>query len=44
MARNLTRRQTLAGLALVGATGGRAFAQADQEPEFLARPREDVFQ
>jgi sulfur-oxidizing protein SoxY len=33
MARNLTRRQTLAGLALVGAMGGRAFAQADPEPD-----------
>src|ERR1700722_8449358 len=33
MAHMLTRRQTLAGLALVGATGGRAFAQADQDPD-----------
>src|ERR1700722_18686501 len=33
MAQNLTRRQTLASLALVCATGGRAFAQADQEPD-----------
>src|ERR1700727_3762100 len=33
MARTLTRRQTLAGLALVCATGGRAFAQADQDAD-----------
>src|SRR5580658_5997579 len=33
MARRLNRRQTLAGLALVCATGGRAFAQADQDPD-----------
>jgi sulfur-oxidizing protein SoxY len=33
MAHNLTRRQTLAGLAFVGAMGGRAFAQAAQEPD-----------
>ena len=32
MARTLTRRQTLASLALVCATGGHAFAQADDEP------------
>jgi sulfur-oxidizing protein SoxY len=33
MARTLNRRQTLASLALLGATGGRAFAQADQDPD-----------
>jgi sulfur-oxidizing protein SoxY len=33
MAQNLTRRQTLGGLALLCATGGRAFAQADQDPD-----------
>jgi sulfur-oxidizing protein SoxY len=33
MARNFSRRQTLGGLALLGATGGRAFAQADQDPD-----------
>ena len=33
MARMLNRRQTLAGLALGCATGGRAFAQADDEPD-----------
>src|ERR1700683_1981312 len=33
MARNFSRRQTLASLALLGATGGRAFAQADQDPD-----------
>jgi len=33
MARTLTRRQTLAGLALGCATGGRAFAQAVDEPD-----------
>ncbi len=33
MARTLTRRQTLASLALVCATGQRAFAQADEEPD-----------
>jgi sulfur-oxidizing protein SoxY len=33
MARNLSRRQTLAGLAFLGATGGRAFAQTDQDPD-----------
>ena len=38
MARTLTRRQTLMSLALVCVTAERAFAQADQEPEFLARP------
>ena len=29
----ISRRQTLASLALVGATGGRALAQADQDPD-----------
>ena len=33
MARTITRRQTLAGLALGCATGGRAFAQAADEPD-----------
>jgi sulfur-oxidizing protein SoxY len=33
MAQNLTRRQTLASLAFLGATGGRAFAQVDQDPD-----------
>ena len=33
MARTLTRRRTLAGLALGCATGGRAFAQAVDEPD-----------
>ena len=33
MAQNLNRRQTLVSLALVCATGGRAFAQADQDPD-----------
>ncbi len=33
MAQNLSRRQTLASLALLCATGGRAFAQADQDPD-----------
>jgi sulfur-oxidizing protein SoxY len=33
MARTLTRRQTLAGLALGCAAGGRAFAQAVDEPD-----------
>jgi sulfur-oxidizing protein SoxY len=33
MARNLSRRQTLASLALVCATGGRALAQTDQDPD-----------
>jgi sulfur-oxidizing protein SoxY len=33
MARTLTRRQTLAGLALGCATGGRAFAQGADEPD-----------
>ena len=33
MARTLTRRQTLASLALLSATGGRAFAEDDQEPD-----------
>ena len=32
MARTLNRRQTLASLALLCATGGRAFAEDDQEP------------
>jgi sulfur-oxidizing protein SoxY len=33
MTRTLSRRQTLAGLGLICGTGGRAFAQADQEPD-----------
>ena len=33
MARTLNRRQTLASLALLCATGGRAFAEDDQEPD-----------
>jgi sulfur-oxidizing protein SoxY len=33
MARTLTRRQTLASLALVCVTAERAFAQADQDPD-----------
>ena len=33
MARTMTRRQTLASLALVCATGQRAFAQAVEEPD-----------
>ena len=33
MAQMLTRRQTLASLALGCATGGRAFAQAADEPD-----------
>ena len=33
MARMITRRQTLISLALGCATGGRAFAQAEQDPD-----------
>src|SRR5450631_3452950 len=33
MSRNLTRRETLASLALVCAAGGRAFAQTDPDPD-----------
>jgi sulfur-oxidizing protein SoxY len=33
MAQNLSRRQTLVSLALLCGTGGRAFAQADQDPD-----------
>ena len=33
MARTISRRQALGSLALLAATGGRAFAQADQDPD-----------